>query len=113
MRILFGLAAAASILLLTTVALATVNDLVIFKQLYAPKEGTALAKAGCLICHTKMPPGKDLNPYGADLAKQGKTRDAAAFKAIEKLDSTKNGFTNIQKILAGLPPGDPASKPTK
>ena len=110
-RIAIG--AAAGLLLLTAAALATPNDLATFKQLYAPKDGTALAKAGCLTCHAKMPPGKDMNPYGADLAKQGKTRAVAAFKAIENLDSDKDGFTNIQEIQAGTLPGDPASKPAK
>ncbi len=113
MRVRIGIAVAAGVLLFSTVALALPNDLATFKQLYAPKDGTALAKAGCLVCHAKMPPSKDMNPYGADLAKQGKTRAAAAFTAIEKLDSDKDGFTNIQEITAGTLPGDPASKPAK
>ncbi len=113
MRVQIGLAVVAGILLLTAVAFALPNDAATFKQLYAPKDGTALAKAGCLVCHAKMPPGKDMNPYGADLARQGKMRAAAAFTAIEKLDSDKDGFTNIQEIAAGTLPGDPASKPAK
>jgi len=108
-----GIAVAAGVLLLSTAALALPNDLTTFKQLYAPRDGTALARAGCLTCHAKMPPGKDMNPYGADLARQGKTRAAAAFAAIEKLDSDKDGFTNIREIQAGTLPGDPASKPVK
>jgi len=52
-----------------------------------------------------------LNPYGVDFAKQ-RTRDAAAFKAIERLDSDKDGVSNLDEIKAGTLPGDPASKPS-
>lgn len=104
-------AVVSGVLLLTAVAFALPNDATLFKQTYAPTDGTALAKAGCLVCHTKVG-AKDVNPYGADLAKR-KPRDAAAFKAIEKLDSDKDGFTNLQEIQAGTLPGDPASKPAK
>lgn len=113
MRVRTGIVVAAGLLLLTAVAFALPNDAATFKQLYAPNDGTALATAACLVCHAKMPPSKDLNPYGADLARQGKTRAAAAFNAIEKVDSDKDGFTNIQEIAAGTLPGDPASKPAK
>ncbi len=113
MCVRIGIVVAAGLLLLTAVAFALPNDTATFTQLYAPRDGTALAKAACLVCHAKMPPSKDLNPYGADLARQGKTRAAAAFTAIEKLDSDKDGFTNIQEIAAGTLPGDPASKPAQ
>ncbi len=84
-----------------------------FKTLYAPKEGSALAKAGCLTCHVEMKDLKKLNPYGADLKKQlEKTKDiTAALKAIEPLDSDKDGVKNIDEIKAGTLPGDPKSKP--
>ncbi|MDR7434895.1 MAG: hypothetical protein QN189_07175 [Armatimonadota bacterium] len=84
-----------------------------FKELYAPKEGSALAKAGCLVCHAEMKDLKKLNPYGADLKKQlEKTKDiTAALKAIEPLDSDKDGVKNIDEIKAGTLPGDPTSKP--
>jgi hypothetical protein len=85
---------------------------VLFKGLYAPKDATPLAKAGCVVCHAAMPPTKALNAYGADYLKQ-KTRDNAALRAIEKLDSDKDGATNIQEITAGTLPGDPASKPAR
>lgn len=105
------MAVATGVLLLTAAAFALPNDGTLFKQTYGPKEGTALSKAGCLVCHVKVGT-KDVNAYGADLAKH-KPRDAAAFKAIEKLDSDKDGFTNLQEIQAGTLPGDPASKPAK
>lgn len=90
-------------------------DTMIFKQTYAPKEGTDLARAlPCLVCHSKMPPTKtDLTPYGVDLAKAaaGKAVDEKALRAIEKLDSDKDGASNIVEIKAGTHPGDPKSKP--
>jgi hypothetical protein len=84
-----------------------------FKALYAPKEDSALGKAGCLVCHAEMKDLKKLNPYGADLKKQlEKTQDiTAALKAIEGLDSDKDGVKNIDEIKAGTLPGDPKSKP--
>lgn len=96
-------------------ASAKAPDTVLFKQTYAPKVGTDLAKAlPCLVCHSKMPATKtDLNPYGADMAKAaaGKAVDAKILLAIEKLDSDKDGATNIAEIKAGTHPGDPKSKP--
>ncbi len=113
MRLTSALAVAAGLLLLTATAAALPSDLTTFRNLYSPREDTALGKAGCLICHTTTPPTKQVNPYGADLARQGTTRAEAAFRAIEKLDSDKDGFTNIAEIRAGTLPGDPTSKPAR
>jgi mono/diheme cytochrome c family protein len=99
-----------------TWAAAKPADLALLKQFYAPKEGTDLAKANCLACHAKMPPTKtDLNPYGKDLQKTaaGKPVDEKAFRAIEKLDSDKDGFSNLDELKAGALPGDPKSKPRR
>ncbi len=110
MRIGVAVIAAVGLALVATAVLALPKDLDLFKATYSPKEGTPLAGAACLTCHAKMPPSKDLNPYGKDYL--GKTsRDAAALKAIENLDSDKDGATNIVEIRAGTLPGDPASKP--
>jgi hypothetical protein len=86
------------------------------KSLYSPKDGTDLAKAmPCLACHTAMPGTKtSLNPYALDLQKAAKgTFTEAAFKAVEALDSDKDGFKNIDELKAGTLPGDPKSKPAK
>jgi predicted CXXCH cytochrome family protein len=80
-----------------------------FVRLYAPKSDTALAKSRCQLCHA-TPEGGRRNPYGEEFGKQN-TRDAAAYRAIEKLDSDKDGFSNLDEIRAGTLPGDPASKP--
>ncbi len=100
-----------------TWASAKAPDSTAFKQMYAPKEGTDLARAmPCLVCHSKMPPTKtELNPYGTDLQKAapGKPIDEKVLRAVEKLDSDKDGFSNIDEIKAGALPGDPTSKPRK
>lgn len=100
-----------SVLLLGAVAYALPAYDAAFKALYSPKAGSQLAGAGCLLCHAKAPFTKtDLNPYGKDLAKQAKPIAAASFKAIENLDSDKDGVSNLKEIQAGTLPGDPASK---
>jgi len=107
-------AVAAGIGLLAGAALARPTDVALFKQVYNPAAGSKVATAGCLLCHDKAPFTKTgLNPYGKDLARQGSPLRAASFKAIEALDSDKDGFTNLQEIQAGTLPGDPASKPAK
>jgi hypothetical protein len=67
---------------------------------------------GCMLCHVdvKAKP-KAMTPYGADYkAAKGKT-PAEKFAAIEKLDSDKDKFTNIEEIKAGSNPADPKSTP--
>ncbi|MDR7543874.1 MAG: hypothetical protein QN120_06470 [Armatimonadota bacterium] len=86
------------------------------RTLYTPKDGTDLAKAlPCLVCHTAMPGTKtNLNPYAVDLQKAAKgTYNTAAFKAIEGLDSDKDGVKNGDELRAGTLPGDSKSKPPK
>ena len=99
-----------------TWAVAKPADMMTFKQVYTPKEGSALGSANCLTCHSKMPPSKtDLNPYGNDVQKAavGKPVDEKILRSIEKLDSDKDGVNNINEIKAGTLPGDPKSKPAK
>jgi len=113
-RIWIVIAVAAGLIATTVAAFALPKDGATFTQTYSPKAGTAVTSAGCALCHVKgaVPSKTALNPYGADLAKQ-KVRDAAGFKAIEKLDSDKDGFSNLVEIQAGTLPGDPTSKPAK
>jgi hypothetical protein len=73
-------------------------------------------KAKCGTCHTPPKAGgmpkkgdADVNPFGKDLAatkKDGKYD----FAKIEKLDSDKDGVSNLDEIKKGTNPGDPASK---
>ena len=99
---------------LATWAAATPQAGTTLRTLYSPKEGSDLAKAlPCLACHTAMPGSKtNLNPYGTDLQKATKgTLNDKAFKAIEGLDSDKDGAKNGVELRAGTLPGDPKSKP--
>lgn len=96
----------AAVLIISTAAIASIAWQKIFMDNYKPKADTALAKAKCQICHTK---GAELNLYGKALNAKPKT--AASLKAVEKLDSDKDGFTNLEEIKAGTLPGDPKSKP--
>lgn len=93
-------------LLLATAAFATAAWSKLFVNTYKPKPNGALVKAKCQLCHTK---GVALNPYG--MAMNGKKMEAASLKAVEKIDSDKDKFTNISEIKAGTLPGDPKSKP--
>ncbi|MDQ7858402.1 MAG: hypothetical protein QN174_09770 [Armatimonadota bacterium] len=104
---------------LTTLAAAKAADTAVFRATYGShlKEGSDLARAlPCLVCHDKMPATKTgLNPYGVDVGKAaaGKTLDAKVLAAVERLDSDKDGFSNIDEIRAGTHPGNPNSKPRK
>lgn len=93
---------------IATSAWATAAFMDIFNTTYKPKAGSALAKAGCGVCHVGMDL-KKLNPYGASL--KGKKAEAKSLKAVEKLDSDKDKVSNIAEIKAGTLPGDAKSKP--
>ncbi len=80
-----------------------------FNEHYGVKEGSNLAKAECGICHVRAKGGK-LNPYGKDL--QAAMKEAKAKKLtveilakVEKLDSDKDGKSNIEEIKADSLPG--------
>jgi len=95
--------------LLAGAALATPQFMQVFDKTYKPKAGTALQKARCAVCHISKSGGGKLNLYGQAL--KGKPAKAASLRAIEKLDSDKDRFTNLKEIKAGTLPGDPKSKP--
>ena len=92
-------------------ATATPPILKAFETTYSIKETSKLHAASCTICHVKVPA---LNPYGQDVKKSlagAKVATPETFKKIEKLDSDKDGFSNIAEIKADTLPGDPTSKP--
>ncbi|OPX91286.1 MAG: hypothetical protein A4E52_00530 [Pelotomaculum sp. PtaB.Bin013] len=107
-------------------------DAGLFLQTYPSAVGTKLDN--CYLCHTggyntsnkyldscdychfkygfKPPHGNiaaTLNTYGTAYLNAG--RDAAAFAAIDALDSDGDGFSNGQEILAGRLPGDSNDNP--
>lgn len=96
-----------AVLMIASAAFATAAWSKIFNDTYKPKAGSAIVKSRCQLCHLKT---MGQNPYG--MALKGKKIEAASFKAIEKLDSDKDKFSNIAEIKAGTLPGDPKSHPT-
>jgi hypothetical protein len=80
------------------------NDLASVEAKYPNIVGTRLDS--CSLCHTSPP---TLNVYGAAYLAAG--RNTAAFAAIENVDSDKDGWTNIQEIMALTFPGDPNDHP--
>jgi mono/diheme cytochrome c family protein len=100
------IAVVVAVLLVATAAFASATWSKLFNDTYKPKPGSAIVKAKCQLCHTK---GVALNTYGSSL--KGKKIEAASLKAVERLDSDKDKFSNISEIKAGKLPGDPKSKP--
>ena len=100
----------AAVLIIASAAYASAAWSKLFMDTYKPKADSAIVKAKCQLCHMKKM-SEGLNPYGTAL--KGKKIVAASLKAVEKLDSDKDKFTNIAEIKAGTLPGDPKSKPKK
>ncbi len=71
-----------------------------YRRLWEKKYGYSTS---CTLCHSKGG-GSQVNPYGSDFQRFGMT--AAAFGAIEKRDSDKDGASNIDEITAKANPGD-------
>lgn len=81
-----------------------------FCTTYKVDKESDLGKQACQICHVGKHGGKLMNPYGKDVKaamhEAGvKKITAEILHKVEKLDSTKSGKTNLQKIKAGLNPG--------
>lgn len=75
-----------------------------FQEKYRVKPDSKLGKAGCALCHVSAKNLK-LTGYGADMQKamrEAKTKrlTPAVLEAIEKLDSNKNGKSNLEDIKA-------------
>ena len=84
---------------------------------YVDSKGKTVTLGSCQWCHYSY--GYDgsgsiagtLNSYGIEYRSKG--RNAAAIRAIRKLDSDGDGFTNDEEIKAGRYPGDATDDPTK
>lgn len=99
---------------LATTASATPTIRSTFLKTLNIKDTSKIARAQCALCHAGVPP--KLNPFGADLKKAMKAKNAHNFnlevgKLIQNIDSDKDGFSNIAEIRADTLPGDPKSKP--
>ncbi len=93
-----------TVLVLGAFALAMGGFTKTFHEKYAVAEGSRLGKVGCALCHVSAKNLK-LNAYGLDMQKamrEAKTKKLtpAVLTAIEKLDSNKNGKTNLEDIKA-------------
>lgn len=81
------------------------------------QNGKTVSLGSCQWCHYKYGYDKKgnifdtLNSYGKDYLSKG--RNADAVKAIESLDSDKDGFTNKAEIDAIRFPGNAADDPNK
>jgi hypothetical protein len=81
----------------------------VFHDTYKVKEGTALDKAACSVCHVS-PKGGKLNPYGTDIKlkmKETKVKKVTpeVLAKIEGVDSDKDGVKNIDEIKKDTNPG--------
>lgn len=94
-------------LAIATAAMALATFTSVFTKTYSVAKDSALGKANCAVCHASTRGGK-LNAYGTDIKKAMKSEKkmtAAHLKAVEGLDSNKNGKTNLEDIKANVNPG--------
>ncbi|GMV37528.1 MAG: hypothetical protein AMXMBFR61_20360 [Fimbriimonadales bacterium] len=92
-------------------ALARIGYVKLFQDTYNPTG--ELAKLKCETCHVAKT--NKLNPYGqaqADAIKKAKAKSLTAeiLKSLDKLDSDKDGLSNLDEIKAGRNPGVPDKK---
>lgn len=88
-------------------ALSTFNKT--FNENYKVKPDSKLGKLACMVCHTGAHGGK-LNPYGVDVKSAMKTANVRkvtteVLKAVEGLDSDKDGMKNGEEIRKDRNPG--------
>ena len=93
------------ILALAAMVMAMGSFTKVFQDNYKIAKDSKLGKAGCALCHVSMKNLK-LNPYGTDLEKAMKAASSkkltpAILSSVEKLDSNKNGKSNLDDIKAG------------
>lgn len=83
-----------------------------FREVFGPLKGK-VATAQCMVCHVKPPVrnafGKAVREAFIQLRLPGP--NAAAFQAVEPIDSDGDGWPNGDEIRAGTLPGDRNSAP--
>jgi len=84
-----------------------------FRYVYRTQRRTRIFSATCQLCHETRRGGRKLNGYGRDLKRAGRygKYEFEGYRAIEKLDSDKDGFTNAAEIAADKLPGARWSRP--
>ncbi|MFQ5809996.1 MAG: hypothetical protein ACE5JM_10290 [Armatimonadota bacterium] len=86
-----------------------------FRFVYRVQPRTHLYRTSCLVCHKNRRGVGGLNKYGKDLRRAGHygKYEFKGYRAIEKLDSDKDGFTNGEELKANKLPGSRASRPKR
>ena len=103
---------AAGLTLAAAVAFGYDNYVDDFAKIVKPKKGSAIAKAGCALCHVAK--SEKLNAYGKDIQKAMRElkkdeMSAAVLKKVADLDSDKDGVKNGDELKDDTLPGDPKS----
>ncbi|MDR3691419.1 MAG: DUF2231 domain-containing protein [Fimbriimonas sp.] len=85
----------------------------LFMTTYKINDSSVLGQKACLICHQTEDDYTKMTPYGRDLKKGladagTDTLNVDILKTVSKLDSNGTGKTNLEKIEAGISPGEPA-----
>lgn len=106
MKRLFGITALTGI---AAMAMAFAGFNKVLEDTYKIPKGSALQKAACAVCHVS-PKGGKLNPYGLDMQvemKKQKTKKLTldVLKALEDLDSDKDGKKNGEELRSDSNPG--------
>ena len=104
------IAAVGIVLPLAVFAFALTSFGKVFDATYKIEKTSNLAKEKCAVCHVNTKGGK-MNPYGMDLgqamaAAKSKKLTPEILKAVENLDSDKDGKKNIDEIKADRNPGE-------
>lgn len=66
-------------------------------------------RGGCNVCHFSKKGGDSPNPYGRAFLHNG--MNLSTFTRLEKMDSDRDGFSNIAELIVRSYPGDAASTP--
>ena len=77
-----------------------------FYKMFRAKYGWA---GGCNVCHFSKKGGDSQNPYGRAFLHNG--MNTSTFQRIAAEDSDKDGFSNLDEIVARSYPGDAESTP--
>ncbi len=98
------------VLVLTATAMILTAFEKVFEDTYKVKKDSALGKMKCAVCHATPKGGKQLNAYGTDIqaamrAAKTKKMTPDILKAVDGMDSDKDGTKNGEEIKADKAPG--------
>jgi uncharacterized membrane protein len=98
---------------LVATAMATPEEMEVFRRALLLRESSRLFKAECSTCHTEPP---EHNPFGKDVKSSLKANGTALLtlqliQSINVRDSDGDGWSNGEEIKQDFLPGDPKSHP--